>query len=79
MAPYCHLRKARRDLQRVSQKSRPVYVEGRLRTREFEARNNGRKRQRTEVVASRVQYLRAPPADAVVWQEPIVLAEDVSS
>lgn len=37
-------------------KGRQVYVEGRLRTREFEAKNNG-KRQRTEIVASRVQFL----------------------
>ena len=45
-------------------KGRQVYVEGRLRTREYEAKNNGGKRQRTEIVASRVQFLGAPPADA---------------
>ena len=37
-------------------------MEGRLRTREFESKNNGGKRQRTEIVASRVQFLGAPPA-----------------
>ena len=45
-------------------KGRQVYVEGRLRTREYEARNNGGKRQRTEIVANRVQFLGTPPADA---------------
>ena len=43
-------------------KGRQVYVEGRLRTREFEVKNNGGKRQRTEIVASRVQFL-GPPAE----------------
>jgi len=43
-------------------KGRQIYVEGRLRTREFEAKNNGGKRQRTEIVASRVQFLGARPA-----------------
>jgi single-stranded DNA-binding protein len=33
-----------------------VYVEGRLRTREFEAKNSGGKRQRTEIIASRLQF-----------------------
>ena len=42
-------------------KGRQVYVEGRLRTREFEVKNNGGKRQRTEIVASRVQFLGPPP------------------
>ena len=42
-------------------KGRRVYVEGRLRTREYEAKNNGGKRQRTEIVATRVQFLGAPP------------------
>jgi len=45
-------------------KGRQVYVEGRLRTREFEAKNGGGKRQRIEIVASRVQFLGTPPADA---------------
>jgi single-strand DNA-binding protein len=42
-------------------KGRQVFVEGRLRTREWE--NNGSKLQRTEIVASRVQFLGAPPAE----------------
>jgi single-strand DNA-binding protein len=45
-------------------KGRQIYVEGRLRTREYEARDNGGKRQRTEIIASRVQFLGTPPADA---------------
>ena len=44
-------------------KGRQIYVEGRLRTREFEAKSNGGKRQRTEIVVSRVQFLGARPAD----------------
>jgi len=43
-------------------KGRQVFVEGRLRTREFEARNSGGKRERTEIVASRVQFLGRPIA-----------------
>jgi single-strand DNA-binding protein len=45
-------------------KVRQVYVEGRLRTREYEAKNDGGKRQRTEIVAIRVQFLGTPPTDA---------------
>jgi single-strand DNA-binding protein len=45
-------------------KGRQIYVEGRLRTREYEAQNSGGKRQRTEIVASRVQFLGTPPTDA---------------
>jgi single-strand DNA-binding protein len=63
-------------------KGRQVYVEGRLRTREYEARNNGGKRQRTEIVASRVQFLGTPPTDAkgaTVVEEPVPPPdEDVS-
>lgn len=44
-------------------KGRQVFVEGRMRTREFEAKNNGGPRQRTEIVAQRVQFLGSPPAD----------------
>ena len=47
-------------------KGRQVYVEGRLRTREYEAKNDGGKRQRTEIVAIRVQFLGTPPTDAKV-------------
>ncbi len=42
-------------------KGRHVYVEGRLRTREYEARDNGVKRYRTEIIAQRVQFLGARP------------------
>jgi len=38
-------------------KGRQVYVEGRLRTREFDSKNGSGKRQRTEIVAQRVQFL----------------------
>lgn len=62
-------------------RGRQIYVEGRLRTREFEAKNNGGKRQRTEIVAARVQFLGAPPAErtdaAVVEEPPIPSAEEV--
>ena len=61
-------------------KGRQVYVEGRLRTREFEVRNNGGKRQRTEIVAARVQFLGAPPAEKVevtAVEEPLAPSDDV--
>jgi single-strand DNA-binding protein len=60
-------------------KGRQVYVEGRLRTREFEAKNNGGKRQRTEIVAGRVQFLGAPPAEETVGtgtEEPAPQADE---
>jgi single-strand DNA-binding protein len=43
-------------------KGRQVFVEGRLRTREWE--NNGSNGRRTEIVAARVQFLGAPPSYA---------------
>ena len=46
-------------------KGRQVFVEGRLRTREYEAKVDGRKQYRTEIVASRVQFLGAPSAEQV--------------
>jgi single-strand DNA-binding protein len=62
-------------------KGRQVYVEGRLRTSEFEPKNNGGKRQRTEIVASRVQFLGAPPAERVdttaAEEPPIPSVEEV--
>src|SRR5581483_3007398 len=62
-------------------KGRQVYVEGSLRTSEFEAKNNGGKRQRTEIVASRVQFLGAPPAErvdaAAIEEPPIPSVEEV--
>jgi single-strand DNA-binding protein len=42
-------------------KGRQVYVEGRLRTREFESKNGGGKRQRAEIIAQRVQFLGPRP------------------
>jgi single-strand DNA-binding protein len=59
-------------------KRREIYVEGRLRTREYEARNNGGKRQRTEIVAGRVQFLGTPPTDAkgaTAVEEPVAPAD----
>ena len=61
-------------------KGRQVYVEGRLRTREFEVKNDGGKRQRTEIVASRVQFLGPPPADkreASATEEPVIPTDEV--
>jgi single-strand DNA-binding protein len=46
-------------------KGRQVFVEGRLRTREYEAKNGDGKRRRTEIVAFRVQFLGTPPAEKV--------------
>ena len=40
---------------------REVFIEGRLQTREWEA--NGQNNHRTEIVAARVQFLGARPAD----------------
>jgi single-strand DNA-binding protein len=51
-------------------KGKQVFVEGRIRTREYEAKNNGGKRQRTEIVASRVQFLGPPPEGKVVVSAP---------
>jgi len=42
---------------------RQVFVEGRLRTREYEPKNGTGKRKRTEIVASRVQFLGTPPPE----------------
>jgi single-stranded DNA-binding protein len=39
-----------------------TYVEGRITTREYEARDGSGKRQRTEVVAQRVQFLGGRPS-----------------
>ena len=45
-------------------KGRPVFVEGRLRIREYEARDGGGKRRATEIVANRVQFLGGRPDGA---------------
>lgn len=42
-------------------KGRQVYIEGRLRTREFEAKDGGGKRQRAEIIAERIQFLGPRP------------------
>jgi single-strand DNA-binding protein len=58
-------------------KGRQVFVEGHLRTREWES--NGSTGRRTEILASRVQFLGAPPRDAAtedVSTEPNVVAEE---
>jgi single-strand DNA-binding protein len=46
-------------------KGRQVYVEGRLRNREFEAKADGRKHHQTEIVARRVEFLGATPLGSV--------------
>ncbi len=60
------------------QKGRRVYVEGRLRTRSWEA-PDGQRRFRTEVIANRVLFLdRAPGAPLPEEKEPeTVEAEDL--
>ena len=42
-------------------KWRQVYVEGRLQTRDYEDRNDGARRYRTEIIAQRVQFLGTKP------------------
>src|SRR3984957_16617636 len=44
-------------------KGRQVFVEGRLRNREFETKFDGRKQRRTEIIANRVHFLGTPPAE----------------
>jgi single-strand DNA-binding protein len=53
-------------------KGRQIYLEGRLRTREYEARDNGGKRYRTEIIAQRVQFLgpRPDPPAGCETEEP---------
>jgi len=61
-------------------KGRQVYVEGRLRTREFEAKNNGGKRQRTEInrIARTVSLSSlAEKTEAVADEEPLAAADEV--
>src|SRR5260370_12583686 len=56
-----------RELQGILEettKGREVYVEARLRIPEYEAKDNGGKRQRAEIIATRVQFLGAGPNDA---------------
>jgi len=42
-------------------KGRQIYVEGRLQTRDYEDRNGGARRYRTEIIAQRVQFLGTKP------------------
>ena len=46
-------------------KGRQVFVEGRLSTHEYEAKLDGRKQHRTEIIASRTQFLGAPSPEQV--------------
>jgi single-strand DNA-binding protein len=44
-------------------KGRQVFVEGQLRNREYETKVDGRKQHRTEIIATRVQFLGAAPPE----------------
>ena len=61
--------KAAESCKEYLKKGREVYIEGRLRIREFEAKDNGAKRQRAEIIASRVQFLGARPAEVKATAE----------
>ena len=62
---------------RYLSKGRQIYVEGRLRTREYQARDNGGKRYRTEIIAQRVQFLGPrPDLPAGGEGEELVASED---
>ncbi len=56
-------------------KGREVYIEGRIQTRQYEAKDGSGKRSRTEIVAQRVQFLggRQSAAAAESAEEPIEL------
>jgi single-strand DNA-binding protein len=43
--------------ERFMSKGRPVYVEGRLATRQYEAKDGSGKRYRTEIVARQIRFL----------------------
>ena len=61
--------KAAESCKEYLKKGREVYVEGRLRVREYEAKDNGGNRQRAEIIANRVQFLGARPAEAKATAE----------
>ena len=44
-------------------KGRQIFVEGRLRNQEFEAKADGRKQHRTEIIGMRIEFLGAPPVE----------------
>jgi single-strand DNA-binding protein len=58
------------------QKGRQVFVEGKITTREYEARDGSGKRYRTEVVAQRVQFLGGRPAAANTTDSSHVYADE---
>ncbi len=62
-------------------KGRQVYVEGLLRTREYETKDNSGKRQRTEIVASPVQFLgpRSPEDSVEASPDQVENAADAGS
>lgn len=57
-------------------KGRQVYVEGRLSTRQWEAKDGSGKRSRTEIVALRVQFLGGKPSAGA--EEPEELAAETT-
>ena len=61
--------KAAESCKEYLKKGREIYVEGRLRIREYGAKDNGGKRQRAEIIASRVQFLGARPAETKATAE----------
>jgi single-strand DNA-binding protein len=70
--------KAAESCKEYLKQGREVYIEGRLRIREFEAKDNGGKRQRAEIIANRVQFLGARPTDAkgaTTAEEPVPPAD----
>jgi single-strand DNA-binding protein len=55
-------------------KGREVYVEGRIQTRQYEAKDGSGKRSRTEIVAQRVQFLGGRQgASSEAGEEPLEL------
>ncbi len=57
--------KTRKSATRQLKKGRQLFVEGRLQNREYETKVDGRKHRRTEIVASRVQFLGARPSGQI--------------
>src|SRR2546428_3729517 len=61
--------KAAESCKEYLKKGREVYVEGRLRIREFEAKDNGGKRHRAEIIANRVQVFGPRPGGGKAARE----------
>jgi single-strand DNA-binding protein len=57
-------------------KGRQIYVEGRLRTRSYEGKEDGVKRYVTEIVAQRVQFLGPKPNGGVTDIDQVLPADD---